>query len=661
MPRSPDLVPLCDQHASRHAKDVVKAVKKRLQNKNPMVQLLSLTLLETMINNCGDYVHLQVAERKILQEMIKIVRKKNIDIRVRDKILVLLDSWQQSFGGPMGKFPQYYWAYDELRRSGVEFPRRSVDAVPIFTQITRQTPRHSLGGCGIPSNSIRTLDEAMASDTGSLSLSDLISSQSVMELLAEMLQAVNPNDHQSVKDEVIVDLASRCRSNHKKLVQLLNSTRDEELLGQGLVLNDSLQTLLAKYDAIASDSSLPTQAVGTSSKPIAPSATITSSLPNEGSLTRPRVTAPAKAMAVSTCQIEEADDDYAQLARRCSQMSPMSSQSVSAETITGTAAVPASTTCNALALSDPPAPVRTTRKEQDMIELLSITLCTDFSSPRTTLNPPSSSTPLTPPPSHEAEQPQAFLNEHGYPSSSQNNSVHQGQISYDSYVVPWSQPQRQPLPYTSSYSATSRSTPSSSHQGHHNPSSFIPHPYETSQANHTCQLSTTTYPYQTSQPNHTGQPSTTTYPYQTPQANHILHVARPMQHISFGPRGSNTQSMLGGAQVSINQRDVAPRPLQHCNSLGSRGNTQSAFGEAVVSANPSPFGPTPLQKYNSFGSRWNTSPSTFGSSAGNKPFVPTHRLFEELVDLRTADGGMKTKSMASLSATSNKGEVGGRK
>lgn len=29
-----------------------------------------------MIKNCGDYVHLQVAERNILQEMIKIVRKK---------------------------------------------------------------------------------------------------------------------------------------------------------------------------------------------------------------------------------------------------------------------------------------------------------------------------------------------------------------------------------------------------------------------------------------------------------------------------------------------------------------------------------------------------------------------------------------------------------
>lgn len=344
-------------------------------------------------------------------------------------------------------------------------------------------------------------------------------------------------------------------------------------------------------------------------------------------------------------------------------MSPMSFQCVSAETTTGTAAVPASTTCNALALPDPPAPVQTTRKEQDMIELLSITLCTDFSSPRTTLNPTSSSsTPLTPPPpSHKAE-PQAFLNGQGYPSSSQNNSVHQGQISYDSYVVPWAQPQHQPLTYTSCYSPTSRSTPSSSHQGHHNPSSSIPYPYEISQANHTCQLSTTTYPYQTSQPNHTGQTSTTTYPYQKPQANHILHVARPMQHInSFGPRGNNTPSILGDTQVSINRRDVAPRPLQHYNSLGSRRNTESAFGEALVSANPSPLGPTPLQKYNSFGSRGNTAPSTFGNPAGNKPFVPSHRLFEELVDLRTADGGMKTKSMASLSATSNKGMVGGRK
>jgi hypothetical protein len=95
------------------AKDVVKSIKKRIAHRNAKVQLLALTLLETMIKNCGDIVHMQVAEKDILHEMVKIVKKRP-DFHVKEKILTLIDTWQEVFGGVRARYPQYYAAYQEL-------------------------------------------------------------------------------------------------------------------------------------------------------------------------------------------------------------------------------------------------------------------------------------------------------------------------------------------------------------------------------------------------------------------------------------------------------------------------------------------------------------------------------------------------------------------
>lgn len=436
-------IDICDSINSTHwqAKDVVKAVKKRLLHKNPKVQLLSLTLLETMIKNCGDHVHFQIADRNILPEMVKIVRKKT-DMQVRDKILDLLDSWQEAFGGPGGKFPQYYWAFEELRRSGVEFPKRERDAAPIFTPpATNQSMRHAQAGYGMPNNTSIRLDEAMASEMANLSLSNLDSMQSVKELLAEMLQAVNPNDREALNDEIIADLVSQCRSNQKKLMQMLTSTGDEELLAQGLTLNDSLQSLLVKHDAIASGSPLPIEMSAPS-----PSSERKSSGPRstEGKDPSPRSrVAPASPIsAVTTNQLEEdeeEDDDFSQLARRRSkiQVTPSQGSSVSmGESVASSASTTATpSTSNALALPDPPNPVRTSTKEQDMIDLLSITLSTTSSnSPQAPVTPPSTS--------HQAtDQVSVSQPTQSYPYGSQPFPGYQGQPSYNNYVAPWAQPQ----------------------------------------------------------------------------------------------------------------------------------------------------------------------------------------------------------------------------
>ncbi|KAJ1415715.1 VHS domain, partial [Sesbania bispinosa] len=127
-------IEICDMlnHDPGQAKDVVKGIKKRIGSKNSKVQLLALTLLETIVKNCGDIVHMHVAERDVLHEMVKIVKKKP-DFHVKEKILILIDTWQEAFGGPRARYPQYYAAYQELLRAGAVFPQRSEQSAPVFT------------------------------------------------------------------------------------------------------------------------------------------------------------------------------------------------------------------------------------------------------------------------------------------------------------------------------------------------------------------------------------------------------------------------------------------------------------------------------------------------------------------------------------------------
>lgn len=479
-------IDICDTINANHwlAKDVVKALKKRLQHKNPNVQLLSLTLLETMVKNCGENVHFQIAERNILPEMIKIVKKKT-DMRVRDKILVLLDSWQEAFGGRGGKYPQYYFAYDELRQSGVQFPHRSPDAAPIFTPpVTHSSFRPPQANYGMPSNSSTRLDEAMASEIENLSLSMIESMRNVSDLLSDMLQAVDPNDRMAVKDEVIVDVVDRCRSNQKKLMQMLASTSDEELLGQGIELNDILQTVLAKHDAIASGSPIPVQITGSFTPP-----SNTHKFPTEfteekeeNSKSSPAASAPVPKNEPE----EEEEDDFALLARRHSKAQTAVSQNGAVGNDSRTSSDPSSSM--ALVPIDPLPPPNTTRAE-DMIDFLSLTL----SSPNTTSPPPPPSHPISATSSQNVDQtPPVTTATQSYP--------HHAQVPLNSYVVPWAQsepqPQPQPQPHLQvQVQVQPQPQPQPQYPQQNYSSGYIPPPWAATPGYYTNQYPSSSVPY----------------------------------------------------------------------------------------------------------------------------------------------------------------------
>ncbi|XP_022925178.1 TOM1-like protein 5 isoform X1 [Cucurbita moschata] len=230
----------------RQAKDVIKAIKKRIGSKNTNTQLYAVLLLEMLMNNVGETIHKQVIDSGVLPSLVKIVKKKS-NLPVRERIFLLLDATQTALGGASGKFPQYYQAYYDLVSAGVQFPQR-----PPATPSDNATQQHTNN---LQNGVIRLSEQedAASVEPQTLPESSIIEKASnALEILKEVLDAVDPQRPEGARDEFTLDLVEQCSFQKQKLMHLVLSSRDEKIVCRAIELNEKLQKVLERHDALLS-------------------------------------------------------------------------------------------------------------------------------------------------------------------------------------------------------------------------------------------------------------------------------------------------------------------------------------------------------------------------------------------------------------------------
>ncbi|XP_061979134.1 TOM1-like protein 5 isoform X4 [Populus nigra] len=237
----------------KQARDVVKAIKKRLGSKNANTQLYAVMLLEMLMNNIGEQVHRQVIDTGILPILVKIVKKKT-ELPIRERVFLLLDATQTSLGGASGKFPQYYTAYYDLVSAGVQFPQRPHDRLsserPSNNQTAQENKKITLNGELAASRHEMVAQPAPVEPQVVPESSIIQKASNALEVLKEVLDAVDSQN--GAKNEFTLDLVEQCSFQKQRVMHLVMTSRDEKLVSRAIELNEQLQKVLARHDAILS-------------------------------------------------------------------------------------------------------------------------------------------------------------------------------------------------------------------------------------------------------------------------------------------------------------------------------------------------------------------------------------------------------------------------
>ncbi|EGZ04842.1 hypothetical protein PHYSODRAFT_353259 [Phytophthora sojae] len=255
-------------NVSNHAvlKESIRYLKLRLGDPSSRVVILALTLTESIVKNCGDLVHQEIATEPFMSEMEALYRthasKRGRDsMEIASRVLDMVQAWGEAFLPYRHEFPLFVDTYHNMRKKGIKFPDQYDETkVPVLTPPTDAPSGGRSGAQTASSNQARgsrSIDTSSYSNTssglGGLSTPELYRvATNVSEMFEDMLFEAQKDSSSIGNHGVMEELAVEVREILHRMegaIPIAVAEGDEDL-EKYLSINDDLHAALKKYDEL---------------------------------------------------------------------------------------------------------------------------------------------------------------------------------------------------------------------------------------------------------------------------------------------------------------------------------------------------------------------------------------------------------------------------
>ncbi|XP_068192813.1 target of Myb1 membrane trafficking protein isoform X4 [Antennarius striatus] len=214
---------ICDiiNSSEEGARDAVRAIRKRIVgNKNFKEVMLSLSVLETCVKNCGYKFHILVTTRDFVEGVLvrSIIPKNNPPLYLHDRVLCIIQAWADAFRSSPD-LTGVVSVYEDLRRKGLEFPMTELDG---YSPV--QAPQK-----------IKTLK------------TELGVVRSNLTMMSDMMCQLDPATVKQTDMELLEQLYTVCKEMQERIVKIVPRLSEEKLIEELLAANDEMNTAFTRY------------------------------------------------------------------------------------------------------------------------------------------------------------------------------------------------------------------------------------------------------------------------------------------------------------------------------------------------------------------------------------------------------------------------------